>query len=407
LGTRFKGFSGPVGSGKSSALCFEALRLAYQNPGRTGLIGAPTYNMLGDVTVRAFLEHCGDLGVDFTMSRARRTVTLTESRATILFRSLDSPERLRGTNLAWFGLDELTYCSPDAWSRLEARLRDPAAARLSGFAVWTPKGFDWVYRKFIAARASSYGLVQAAPFENTHLLEATPDYYRNLEESYDKSFYEQEVLGQYSNLSAGRVYHSFSRDDHVADKQLRADLPLLAAWDFNVNPMTILIGQSEGISIHVLDEIILSSSSTEESLQEFTQRYGGHRAGMRFYGDASGRQRRTSSQYSDLEIIQQHAAASPSWKAEVLFESKNPAVRDRTNLVNGHLRDAAGNQRLSISKHCSALIDDLEQTVYKPGSSIVDKSDPNRTHATDALGYMLWGEHLSTKSIGEQPGRLV
>src|SRR5881409_1321989 len=40
---RFKGFSGPIGSGKSQALCQEAIRLAYVNPGRTGLVGAPTY----------------------------------------------------------------------------------------------------------------------------------------------------------------------------------------------------------------------------------------------------------------------------------------------------------------------------------------------------------------------------
>ena len=40
---RMKGFSGPIGSGKSQALCNEAIRLTYRNKGRTGLIGAPTY----------------------------------------------------------------------------------------------------------------------------------------------------------------------------------------------------------------------------------------------------------------------------------------------------------------------------------------------------------------------------
>ena len=39
----FKGFSGPVGSGKSQALCQEAIRLSYINQGRMGLLGAPTY----------------------------------------------------------------------------------------------------------------------------------------------------------------------------------------------------------------------------------------------------------------------------------------------------------------------------------------------------------------------------
>jgi hypothetical protein len=40
---RFKGFSGPIGSGKSAALCHEAIKLSYINAGRMGLIGAPTY----------------------------------------------------------------------------------------------------------------------------------------------------------------------------------------------------------------------------------------------------------------------------------------------------------------------------------------------------------------------------
>jgi len=406
LRTRFKGFSGPVGSGKSSALCFEAIRLAYQNPGRTGLIGAPTYNMLGDVTIRAFLEHCSSLGVSFSISRSRRTITLAESRATILFRSVDSPERLRGTNLAWFGLDELTYCSEEAWLRLEARLRDPRAIRLTGFGVWTPKGFDWVHSKFVAERAESYGLIRAAPYENRHLLETTPDYYENLEASYDKHFFEQEALGLYIHLGAGRVYGGFSREANLGATRLDPDLPILASWDFNVNPMTVLIAQSAGDSIHVLDEIILPSSSTEESLREFTERYGRHKAGMRIYGDASGRQRRTSSQFSDLELIRRHAAACPSWRAEVLFGTKNPPVRDRINLVNGCIRDAAGKVRLVIDERCSALVDDLEQTVYKAGSSVVDKSDSRRTHATDALGYLLWGENVLKRPVGEQPGRL-
>ena len=43
LGVRFKGFSGPIGSGKSQALCQEAIRMSYINAGRLGLIGAPTY----------------------------------------------------------------------------------------------------------------------------------------------------------------------------------------------------------------------------------------------------------------------------------------------------------------------------------------------------------------------------
>jgi hypothetical protein len=45
LTCRFKGFSGPIGSGKSQALCQEAIRLSYVNSGRVGLLGAPTYGL--------------------------------------------------------------------------------------------------------------------------------------------------------------------------------------------------------------------------------------------------------------------------------------------------------------------------------------------------------------------------
>ena len=56
LENRFKGFSGPIGSGKSQALCQEAIRLSYMNPGRLGLMGAPTYPMLRDATQAALFE---------------------------------------------------------------------------------------------------------------------------------------------------------------------------------------------------------------------------------------------------------------------------------------------------------------------------------------------------------------
>src|SRR5260370_7094636 len=57
---RFKGFSGPIGSGKSKALCHEALQLAYINNGCLGLIGAPTYPMLRDATLPASLDILSD-----------------------------------------------------------------------------------------------------------------------------------------------------------------------------------------------------------------------------------------------------------------------------------------------------------------------------------------------------------
>src|SRR5215467_1206253 len=220
LRVRFKGFSGPIGSGKSQALCHEAIRMTYLNPGRTGLIGAPTYPMLKDATQQTLFDILNANQIPYDHNRAENILVIKETGSRILFRPLDEFERLRGTNLAWFGLDELTYVPEAAWLRLEGRLRDPKASELCGFGVWTPKGYDWVYRRFIAEQGkskSTYKAIQAKPEENRFLLKKTPDFYQKLKESYDERFYQQEVLGMYLQMKGGLVYHCFERDQHVTD----------------------------------------------------------------------------------------------------------------------------------------------------------------------------------------------
>src|SRR6266700_5196053 len=125
---RIKGFSGPIGSGKSAALCHEAIRLSYLNPGRTGLIGSPTYPMLRDSTLTALLETLNENEIPFELNKTDNVLVMKDSGSRILLRAVDEFERLRGTNLAWFGLDELTYTQEGAWLRLEGRLRDPKAS---------------------------------------------------------------------------------------------------------------------------------------------------------------------------------------------------------------------------------------------------------------------------------------
>ena len=395
-----------MGSGKSLALVQEAIYLAFENEGRTGLIGAPTYSMLRAATLPALLEAFERGKVRYELRHSEMTLRLPMCGSRILLRSLDSPERLRGPNLAWFGVDELTYCSEDAWLRLEARLRDPKAKKLCGFGVWTPKGFDWVYQRFRANPVEGYGLVEAQPFENRFLLRKTPDYYDRLKASYDEAFYEQEVLGNYRNLQAGQVYYSFDRRENVRDDSIETGEDLLWSLDFNVHPMCSVIAQRRGEAIHVVDEIRLGTSSTPEVCEEFTRRYADHRGRIRVYGDASGRRRTTTSAYSDYELIRKHFRDDP--RVELVVQRSNPAVRDRINLVNARLKSAAGQRRLFVSPRCRGLIEDLEQVAYKADSGAIDKDrNPERTHLSDALGYLLWHEFQAGGQAGERSERLL
>jgi hypothetical protein len=405
---RFKGFSGPVGSGKSAALCQEAIRLTYLNPGRTGLIGAPTYPMLRDATQMALIEILKTNEVPHVWNRAENMLVMGDSRSRILFRAVEEFERLRGTNLAWFGVDELTYTSEDAWLRLEGRLRDPKAKRLCGFGVWTPRGFDWVYERFIASPVKGYETVVAGAFENRFLLDRIPDYYERLKSSYDPRFYEQEVLGSYLSMNAGRVYYAFERDGNVGAVEVNEGLPLLWALDFNVDPMCSVIAQVEGGRVKVIDEIVLGRASTQDACDEFARRFPAHRAGLIVYADASGGRMQTSGT-NDLKILRQFLRTGEYGEVEFKIPPSNPPVRERVTLVNGKLESAAGVRMLTVDVKCRELIKDFEQVLYKEGSTqaIEKDRDTKRTHLSDAVGYLIWQECGGMGTVGERGQRIV
>lgn len=410
----FKGFSGPVGSGKSQALCFEAIKLAYENKGCTGLIGAPTYPMLRDATLTSFREILTANEIPFRHLKSENTIELPEARATILFRALDTFERIRGTNLAWFGIDELTYCKRESWERLEGRMRDRKAKHRCGFASWTPKGFDWVYDRFIGPDKKA--LHEAFRAQQNKALPDT--YYKSLEASYSERFYKQEALGEYLNVFSGQAYYAFSREDQVTDKVVYlARAPLWWTLDFNVNPLSSVIGQTVNGIVRVLDELSLPNSNTLAACEEFLDRTGkwfhGTPLTVYIYGDPSGSSRQTSAHRTDWQICKDFFSRYPE-RFHVQFRvgtSHNP-VKDRVNCVNAVLCNFAGERRLAIHPRCKELAKDFEQLAWKADAngntlSELDKSDKMRSHISDALGYYIEREFPMKLKTGERSGRAI
>jgi hypothetical protein len=397
LRTRYKGYSGPIGSGKSKALCYEGIFLAQLNPGRTGLIGAPTYPMLRDATQAAMFEILADEGLGYSFNKSENRLTMARTGSQILFRSLDDFERLRGTNLAWFGIDELTYCKQESWSRLEGRLRDRAANRPCGFAVWTPKGFDWVYRKFIAGTNPEYRGYRGSPRENRHL---PADFYDRLATSYDERFFKQEVLGEYLNVNSGAAYYAFDRTADVRKCKYRRDLPLRWSLDFNIDPMCSVICQidetHDAKRIFVLDELHLRNSDTPSACEEFvnrTEQWTGRGPLQVFvYGDATGeaRQRAGAGAPSDWAAVKQFFRSRPEYQMTFRYKPTNPQQRDRVAAVNAMLCNSAGERRTEVDPKCKYLIDDLEQVVWTTGTALLDqRTNRMLTHMSDAYGYLV------------------
>jgi phage terminase large subunit len=83
-------------------------------------------------------------------------------------------------------------------------------------------------------------------------------------------------------------------------------------------------------------------------------------------------------------------------------------VKDRVQAMNAMLRSADGEAALYIDPRCKELIKDFEQVTYKPDSSVVDKErDSQRTHLSDALGYLVWQEFRVRAPFGPQSRGLM
>ncbi len=211
----------------------------------------------------------------------------------------------------------------------------------------------------------------------------------------------QEFQASFENLGAGMVYYAFDRTHNVGPVEYNPDVALFWAIDFNVNPMCSVIGQNVGERVHVLEELVLPHSNTWRLCEEFGRRmqervrsHGGP-VNVYVYGDASGSSRHSSADDSDWEIVRQ---AVGRWerlcRIHLRVPKQNPSVKMRVNSVNAMLCNQRQDRRLIIDPQCIQLIKDFERVTWAVDANgnvmaEIDKSDPMRTHVSDALGYQL------------------
>jgi hypothetical protein len=255
---------------------------------------------------------------------------------------------------------------------------------------------------FVAEQLKDYKLIYAKPFQNHHILEKIPDFYRRLEGTYDARLYRQEVLGEYLSMGGNRVYSAFSEEDHVTDVAVDPRKPLFWALDFNVDPMSSVIAQIDGDNVRVVDEIVLRQASTQNACEVFEKKYGDHPCGVVICGDSSGHTQQTTGT-SDYAMVQEYFRTHSNLKVSLKAGKANPPIRERVNLMNRTLRSAAGDIHMLVDRKCKELAKDFVQVCYKSESGEVDKErDRLRTHTSDALGYLVWDECRPKLQIGER-----
>lgn len=413
-----KGIKGGVRSGKTYAMCAEAIGLAYINRPYTHLSLSPTFSLACDTVVTVLEQILDKEGYDYHFSKSSQTFKIYFGR-----------KRSDVANILIYGAEQefkgLTVASGDIqepfsiakrnmliwWERI-SDVRAKINARLWGGTAEPDKmQWGWEYfKKKIMNTPKTYATTITTYDNRQYLPEG---YIEELEEKYDTRMRRVYMLGQNINLAQGAVYYAFNNEKHVKPHHelmsiinaQTGKLTILLGFDFNVDPMTcaefIIVGDKR----LQVDEYKISNSNTAELCDLVINRLRSKYPDLEgswsilITGDASGKAKKSSSAgMTDITIISQ-SFYSAGLEPDLIFEESNPPVRDRVNYVNKLFET----ERYLISDQCEHSIRDRELVVWKKGAEkfIIDKSKDDLTHLSEAGDYAM----MLSKRMGiDTPG---
>jgi len=298
-----------------------------------------------------------------------------KNQSTISLKGADNYDSLRGVGLDFLVLDEFADISPEAWYET---LR-PTLSDKGGHALFlgTPKGLNWAHDLWTLDQQypDEWRSFQYTTIEGGRV---PPEEIEAAKRTLDTKTFRQEYEASFENFS-GRVYYSFDRKDHIRPWEGSVPYELHCGLDFNVSPMCSVIAVKTKTGLHIIDEIHIPSSNTDEMVEEIKTRYPQNR--IVCYPDPAGAARKTSSAGRTDHTILRNAGFT------VLAPRSHNSVRDGINAVNSLFRSNADTIRCFIAPQCKYLTTSLERHTYKEGTHIPDKGEWD--HITDALRYMI------------------
>lgn len=293
----------------------------------------------------------------------------------------DSIKSLEGFGRAW--VEEAHSISKKSLNLLLPTIRTPGSELWFG---WNPNLPEDAVDEFFASEPEGSVHVKATYLDNPFLPEEMLTEALRMKEA-DPDTYEHVWLGGYFLGGSGRVYSSFvNREWPEGNTDQTVDdtgAEILVGMDFNVDPMSAVIGVRVVDEFHVLDAIEVFTSNTHEMAQEIRDRYPDRHVVV--CPDPAGKQRKTSAAgKTDFSILE-------SFGFEVRSPNAAPAVRDRVNNTNTMFHDdRTGRRRVKVHPRAKPLVTALMNQVFKEGTSIPQKGKFD--HMPDAIGYLLWQE---------------
>ncbi|SKA85544.1 hypothetical protein SAMN02745704_01884 [Paucidesulfovibrio gracilis DSM 16080] len=440
----YRGVMGPVGSGKSTAMCMELMRRAQaQQPGPDGMrrsrfaIVRNTYRELADTTLKTWLDWFPeDLFGQYNQTGMTHTVRFGDVHAEFMFRSLDRPgdvKKLLSLELtgAWFNeCREMPKAIVDAMGDRVERFppRRMGGCSWAGVIMDTnpPDTDHWWYRLAeedrprgwaffrqpggLLEKGEENGRPRFAPNPNAENLTNLPEqYYLRRMAGKPADHIRVYYCAKYGSVQDGKpVFPEFHATVHVASTPLRArpESPLFVGLDFGLTPAAVF-GQREINGRWLwLGELVAEDMGMTRFARELRRTLNERWPGMEvvLYGDPAGTQRSQVDERTPFDILRAGGIdARPA-------PSNDPLLR-REAVALPLTRMVDGGPGLLTSPECRTLIKGMcgayryRRVEISGEERYKDEPDKNRySHVCDAAQYLMIGAGEGRAVLGRDAG---
>ena len=427
--TPIRVLNGPLGSGKTTACCFEVLVKAMaQAPNKAGirktrwLVVRSTYPELMSTTIASwrswFGPEMGDMKIAPPVEHKLRfqMPDQTYVECDVIFMALDGPDadaKIRGLEItgAWF--NECREIPKPIWDMVDGRIGRYPSKR-DGGPTWhgviadtnPPDDESFLYRFAEIDRPKTWeffrqpgGVVKRGnqwvlnPMAD-NLDNLPPNYYSRMLSGKGEDWIRVYLAGEYGYIVEGKpVFPEYSDSAHTADLKPVKELPLHIGADFGLTPAAVIAQRGAMGQLYIIDELIaedVGAVKFGEALKRLlSEKYAGYRIET-MTGDPAGSVRAPTDEQTVFQILNAQGLKFRPASSNLMTIRREAVARPLTRFIDG----APG---FLVNRRCQKLRGGLGgKFCYKrmkvSGERYNETPDKNEwSHVCDALQYLCLG----------------
>lgn len=360
----YKILYGSAGSGKSYSAAQKIVKRCVEERGHRVWCFRKVSTYVDASVYDAIKSVISDFGITemVVFNKTNKMITFPYSDSVIRCAGLDDEEKIKSITKITIGwLEETTEFNQQDVTQLGLRMRGEFDYYRELIMTFNPVSeLHWIKDKFFDNASDSLKsklFTLHTTYKDNNFLGA--EYVQRLEDDHihDPNNYRIYVKGEWGKVITGMEYYkNFSYDYHIKKNELDPDIPVHITFDFNVVPyITASIWQIKGYKknefpdyidekykknwekiyfVRGLKEIALRhpKNSTEDICYEILEEYEQYaQCGIVLYGDATGRNRKTSSKKTDWMIIED---ILKQYIIDVRVPRSNPLPEEKHTFIN-------------------------------------------------------------------------